>query len=473
MDSELTHEISNLLPGDHLCLFYENDPAEQISALIPFVQEGLSRHEQFIYIADDRPVRELEDQLRASGINVSEETDRGTLKLWTGEQWREPGELCSKKKAIQILNFIKEAASSSFNGCRLAVEMTGALGPDITPQQLEQWESLLNTTFVPGFSGRIVCQYNWSHLSPETMLVALRTHRLAVLGDHVYPNWFHETPSGLNHKGKFSAAAPEWLIAVLNRSRAAQKELEAAHQRLKEAQALAAIGGAAAKIVHDMTNALNAISTTIQLQERYLERDSERLPELIAGPIQDLKEETARVRALIDRLRVFSQPIKLKLEPVNPAQIIERVIDEISTRNQAGAIEIEQQLSGDLPTIVADEEQLRRALLNLCLNAVEAMPQGGKLTLKCFPRLPDICLEVKDTGCGICEGLNVFEPFTSSKPNAWGLGLAIAQRIISAHRGVIDYCRAGRQGTSFKIRLPGPSRERTTKANLPFRAKSS
>jgi hypothetical protein len=70
MESELTQEILSLRAGDHLCLFYEKDPREQMPALVPFIQDGLSREEQFVYIADDQTVEELEDQLQQSGINV-------------------------------------------------------------------------------------------------------------------------------------------------------------------------------------------------------------------------------------------------------------------------------------------------------------------------------------------------------------------------------------------------------------------
>jgi signal transduction histidine kinase len=455
MDSELTQEISNLLPGDHLCLFYEKDPAEQMSALIPFIQEGLSRDEQFIYIAADHTVDELEDRLGESGVDVSEESDRGKLKLWTRREWQQSGELCSKKKSIQILKYINEAASSSLNGCRFAVDMTWTLGPNIRPQQLEQWEGALNSIFVPGFPGRIICQYNWSHFSPETMLAALRTHPRAVLDDHIYPNWFYEAPSSLNGKRNSNGPRPQWMIAVLERSRAAKKELEVAHRKLREAQGLAAIGTAATKIIHDMTNSLNAISTTIQLEERHLARDSERSSQLTSGAIQDLKEETNRVRALIEELRHFSQPLHLNLESVNLVQILSEVVREaICARNHADAIEIEQQFSENLPTVMADGEKLRRVLLNLFNNALEAMPKGGKLTAKCYAQLKNICLEIKDTGCGIPEEMNVFEPFTTSKPNGWGLGLAIARQIISAHKGSIDYNSERGQGTTFKIFLP-------------------
>src|SRR6267142_1614800 len=218
MQSELTQEILNLKDGDHLCLFYEKNPAEQMPALIPFIQDGLSKDEQFIYIADDQTVDELADRLERSGINIAPEIDRGALKLWTRKEWRQPGRLSAKKKSLQVLDFINEAANTGFKGSRFAVEMTWALGPDIGPAALEAWEATLNTIFVPGFHGRITCQYNRSRLSPEVMLAAFRTHPLAILGEHVYPNWFYEAPlilDGIASGDAKSSAARKKIENVL------------------------------------------------------------------------------------------------------------------------------------------------------------------------------------------------------------------------------------------------------------------
>jgi len=222
LDSELTQQILNLKDGNHLCLFYEKEPAEQMPALVPFIQDGLSRDEQFIYIADDQTVDELSQRLEQSGINVGEESNRGALKLWTRQEWRQPGRLSSKKKSLQVKRIIDEAAKSGFKGSRFAVEMTWALGPDINASDLEHWEATLNNIFVPGMGGRIACQYNLSRLSPEVILAAFRTHPLAILGDHVYPNWFYEAPLILD--GESSGAKVKWMISVLERTRAAQKE---------------------------------------------------------------------------------------------------------------------------------------------------------------------------------------------------------------------------------------------------------
>ena len=114
--SELAQEILKLRPGDHLCLFYEKDPREQMPALVPFIHDGLSRDEQFVYIADDQTVEDLESRLQQNGINVGQECDRGALKLLTRREWRQAGELSSDRKSRQVLQYIHEASQSGFKG---------------------------------------------------------------------------------------------------------------------------------------------------------------------------------------------------------------------------------------------------------------------------------------------------------------------------------------------------------------------
>src|SRR5882672_9022366 len=112
-------------------------------ALIPFITEGLSRDEQFIYIADDLTVDELAGHLARNGIDVAKESDSGRLKLYTRNEWRQPGELDSDKKAQQVRQFVAQAANDGFKGIRFAVEMTWTLGPNINAHQLEHWEATI------------------------------------------------------------------------------------------------------------------------------------------------------------------------------------------------------------------------------------------------------------------------------------------------------------------------------------------
>ena len=123
-ESELAEHLNRLPSGQHLCLFYEKDPAEQLPALVPFIKKGLAENEQIIYIADDQTVDELAFCLEQKTIDVAEETQRGSLRLWTRSEWRQPGELDSRKKAVQVRSLIQEASAAGFSGIRFGIEMT-------------------------------------------------------------------------------------------------------------------------------------------------------------------------------------------------------------------------------------------------------------------------------------------------------------------------------------------------------------
>jgi len=248
VNAELTTQIENLSPGDHLCLFYDKDPAEQMPALIPFTQQALVSDEQFIYIADDQTTDHLASHLKQSGIDVAAESKRSRLLLWTRKEWRQPGELNSDKKAAQVRHFISQAARLGFKGIRFAVEMTWTLGPDIRADKLEHWEATINTLFEPTFPVHIICQYNRSRLSPDIMLAALHTHPVAIVGQNIFPNSYYQAPLLLkedgrrsparnshpqtrralpaangNGNGKVSAERVEWMLSQLRRTHAAEK----------------------------------------------------------------------------------------------------------------------------------------------------------------------------------------------------------------------------------------------------------
>jgi signal transduction histidine kinase len=98
---------------------------------------------------------------------------------------------------------------------------------------------------------------------------------------------------------------------------------------------------------------------------------------------------------------------------------------------------------------------VKQVILNLCKNAVEAMPEGGSLTLKGYLSGADtIVVEVSDTGIGIPEGMDIFEIFRTTKPDGTGLGLPLVSQIVSAHRGTVDYFSEPGKGTTFKLTLP-------------------
>ncbi len=108
---------------------------------------------------------------------------------------------------------------------------------------------------------------------------------------------------------------------------------------------------------------------------------------------------------------------------------------------------------------MANNDEITQVLLNLCKNAAEAMPAGGTLTVRGFQFGTRVGLEVRDTGEGVPEGINIFEPFVTTKTGGTGLGLAIVQQIVAAHEGTITYTSTPGQGTTVTLTLPTAAAE--------------
>ena len=230
-------------------------------------------------------------------------------------------------------------------------------------------------------------------------------------------------------------------------------ERERVEQKLRESERLAIIGTTAAKLAHEIANPLSGMATTIQVLERHLAKPS--LTD--AGRIeivQDLKHETQRLQSLLQELRALAHPPQLDFQPTDVATLVTEVLRLQESLYTEQGIYVEQSAPATVPLIRADPKKLSQALLNLCKNAVEAMPTGGTLTIRVTWTEEQVCLEIEDTGEGVPEGTNIFEPFATTKPEGTGLGLAIVQQIVVAHRGTITYTSKPGQGTTFTLQLP-------------------
>lgn len=216
----LSREMESIEQGGHLCLIYDDDPAEQMPALLPFLRAGLLRQEQCVYVADDQTTDEVAEALQQAGIDVVAEVASGALLLWSRDHWRQPGDLISDSKAAQVREIIDSALKQGFKGIRFAVEMTWSLGPDIDVERLRHWEATINEVFTPDVPARIVCQYSRARLTPAVIRAGLTTHPRAIVGSQVSRNPYYEAPFILKPSGESEQV--DWMISMLRRAAAAE-----------------------------------------------------------------------------------------------------------------------------------------------------------------------------------------------------------------------------------------------------------
>jgi signal transduction histidine kinase len=174
--------------------------------------------------------------------------------------------------------------------------------------------------------------------------------------------------------------------------------------------------------------------------------------------LQIIDEEARRCEKIVKDLLEFARPRSADFTRTDVGEVIKKTIEMISARVVKQKVQAAVDIAPDLPPIHADAQQLQQVLANLCLNALDAMPDGGKLLLAAAVEAPDrLAVTVTDTGFGIDEDTRakIFKPFfTAKKRKGLGLGLPISERIVKAHGGSIHVESAPNQGTTFQIRLP-------------------
>jgi PAS domain S-box-containing protein len=238
-------------------------------------------------------------------------------------------------------------------------------------------------------------------------------------------------------------------FAKLTRDMTEQKLIQ---DKLQESERLAAMGTAAAVFAHEIGNPLNGISTSLQfLQLQLAEKD----PTIqLDSTLEFVLKEIYRLGSLLDDFRSLARPQELDLRPTDLAQLVSELLTAQAVQYAKRRILVEQDFPPDLPRVMADIRRMKQVLLNLCKNAVEAMPEGGTLTVRGRHLAGLVSLEIIDTGVGIPDDFDIFQLFKTTKEHGTGLGLAIVRQIISAHQGMISYQSEPGKGTTFTVSLP-------------------
>lgn len=190
------------------------------------------------------------------------------------------------------------------------------------------------------------------------------------------------------------------------------------------------------------------------MMERRLAKDGEGGDARFASYVDNMQHEITRLTNLLHEFRSVSRRQSLTFHPLNLTAVIQELLTVETPNYTERGVQVEHVMPDDLPHIHADADKLKQVFLNLCKNAVEAMPAGGTLTVRAQNGQGQVSIEVRDTGDGIPDGVNIFEPFATTKAEGTGLGLPIVQQIITGHGGTLGYTSTPGQGTTFTVVLP-------------------
>jgi len=241
------------------------------------------------------------------------------------------------------------------------------------------------------------------------------------------------------------------------------QQLKESQEQLIQAEKLTSLGQMAASIAHEINNPLAGVLVYTRLLSKKLTEDTARKEESL-DYLAKMESEVSRCSRIIRNLLDFARQTEPMLRLVDINQIIEQVLAMVGHQAQLQNVEVVKEFSPSLPKVMADFDQLQQIFTNLTLNAIQAMPDGGRLTIRSSAVDGEVRIDVQDTGCGISkENMGkLFTPFftTKAKGKGVGLGLAVVHGIIERHKGRIKVQSEVGKGTTFSVYLGGHDDEK-------------
>jgi signal transduction histidine kinase len=235
----------------------------------------------------------------------------------------------------------------------------------------------------------------------------------------------------------------------------ARKKMEIAQKKLIQAEKLASIGRMSASIAHEIRNPLTSVKLNIQKVG-----ESPHLDEFEREHLALSEEGIRQIEKFIKELLNFARVTELNLEKFSLEQIFEESMKLLGNSVTKKKINLQKEISAELPPVKVDADKIRQVFLNILRNAIEAVEEGGEIkvvmTKDVSQKPPMIKVKITDNGCGIDEKYleTIFEPFFTTKPFGFGLGLANARKIIEQHGGIIKVHSKKGEGACFEILVP-------------------
>jgi signal transduction histidine kinase len=224
----------------------------------------------------------------------------------------------------------------------------------------------------------------------------------------------------------------------------------------RNTERLISLGELSARVAHEIRNPLTGVRTTVQFVASKLRAGDSRRDDL-----QDVLKELDRIEQIITDLLLFARPQAARPVPTDLREIVEKVLDNLARRFMDGGIEVDVDLDADIPLVQIDPDMVQQVVLNLAINAIQAMPGGGVLRVTTGLRRTRykkayVDVTVADTGSGIPDEVKekIFDPFFTTRSMGTGLGLSISLQIAREHGGNLTARNLAQGGAAFRFALP-------------------
>jgi two-component system NtrC family sensor kinase len=383
-----------------------------------------------------------------------------------------------EEEVLRQLSVIENEPSCSAGGChdRSAGEsVLGVLDVEMSMLPLSEalaaarqqliWTTLVLVLVIGGAAAVIIrrlIRHPIARLQEGTRRIAegdLET-RIEVKGGHELARLAQDFNRMAADLSRTQQELTEWSLKLEDKVVEKTAELRDAQRQVLHMEKMASLGKLSATVAHEINNPLSGVITYARLVERELEEQplGAEVREELTRYLRLVQQESGRCSQIVNNLLVFARRSATELTSVDVNEVVERSLMLIRHHLEISGVEPHTDLLAGDSRMVADAGQLQQALVALFVNAVEAMPDGGRLTIRLEGNEAEVRIEIADTGVGIAPEVLplIFEPFFSTKQgeSGVGLGLAVVYGIIHRHGGRIDVESRVGEGATFKLRLP-------------------
>jgi len=233
------------------------------------------------------------------------------------------------------------------------------------------------------------------------------------------------------------------------------RDLQDSFEQIKRADRLSAIGQLSASLAHEIRNPLASIDGAANLIE-----SPQTSEEMRKGSLAIIHKEIQRLNRLLTNLLDFARPRRPEFQPVDPNRLIDSIINLAGHSAEQKGITLRKDVPAAVPSIECDPEQMKQVILNLVINAVQAMTRPGEVLLAARPLDSSVMISVSDQGAGVAEENldKIYNPFFTTKEAGTGLGLSVVHQIVTQHGGVVNAERNPQGGMTFSLVIPQQQR---------------